>query len=69
MDKYHVSIRDVQSFDDCRPLQLEFTATCDNDNLRKLVVGLSRRYPAPQYRIEVFWEQIENLPVDVSAWL
>ena len=67
MDKYHIDVRDVESFEDCQPLQLGITVEADDSNFKLLIRALRKRYALPQYQIVVTMEIAERYPVDISA--
>lgn len=60
MNKYQITIRDVQSFDHCQPCRLNFQLIIEKEQLNKLFNCLADKYPKPQYEIEITKEIISH---------
>lgn len=64
--KYSFSIRDVKSFEDCKPLQTFFYLQGDRHAAKIVYYSLLLKFPAPQYLIEIDEEMINFKPVNIK---
>ena len=51
--KYYFCIRDVKSFEHCKPLQTEFYLESTLVNAKIVYNTILLKFPKPQYKIEV----------------
>lgn len=66
--KYYISIRDVTSFKDCKPLQTSFYFEGLQFNLKIVYDALLLKFPSPRYLIEIDKEETNFVPVNTKDW-